>query len=158
MGLDWIAVVKRDFDDSDDDSDEDWLKTFMMILLDDDSDNSDDSDDSDDSDSDDSDEECPYNSVCMFRGKGVSWDPNINRVLSDNDDCYGEEGTLEDFDGPVMTDTQRTNVIEAIKEVLKKPKSQIELEDEDDTYEEWEEFMNEALCFLESFELIYCWF
>jgi hypothetical protein len=92
-----------------------------------------------------------FHSCRSFRGKGVSHDPNIEDEI-DTNDCYGTEGSLEYFPGHVMTSDQRARVISAIKAVLSDPDSEY------DDIDEWAEFMEDALEFLESSELIYCWF
>tara|TARA_R110000824_G_scaffold293639_1_gene481932 strand:+ start:33 stop:368 length:336 start_codon:yes stop_codon:yes gene_type:complete len=90
-----------------------------------------------------------------FRGKGVAYDDNVCEELKYNgNECYGQG------DDAMMTESQRQSIIKVIKELLSRSEDEIVLDkdDEDDTYEEWEIFMQDALEFLTTYKYIYCWF
>ena len=82
-------------------------------------------------------------------------DPNIEKVGELANAFYGEEDEKGCY---FMTPEQQKQVIACIEAVLVKPKSEIKLWDDGETYEEWREFMEEGLAFLLEFERIHCWF
>tara|TARA_R110000796_G_scaffold179185_1_gene295780 strand:- start:801 stop:1133 length:333 start_codon:yes stop_codon:yes gene_type:complete len=90
-----------------------------------------------------------------FRGKGIAYDDNVCEELEyDGNECYGEG------DDHMMTESQRQSIIKVLKELLSRSEDEIVLDedDEDDTYEEWQTFTQDALEFLTTYKYIYCWF
>jgi hypothetical protein len=92
-----------------------------------------------------------------YRGKGVSYDENICKYLVNVDDCYGTSADRKDICGHIrMKTNQKWNIVRAIDTAFKLPEDEIVLEDE--TYEEWREWMEGAREFLASNEFIFCWY
>ena len=99
-------------------------------------------------------DDAKYNQTGYFRGKIISYDPNIEALADfDCNDAYGEE--VED--GWFMSDCQRKSVICAIKCVLDKPSNEIDWDGFDD-YDDWKSTFQFAHDFLENNEHIHCWF
>jgi len=110
--------------------------------------------------------------IGSYRGKGVAYDKNIEEQHGEvRNDCYGDPEnvkTIKDDDGDditrdnIMTEEQRDNITAALEELLEADKDTIKHE-ENDSYEEWREWMQGALDFLEGVDYdegqyIWCWF
>ena len=113
-----------------------------------------------------------WDGVGVFRGKGVAYDVNIEEAKplmvipcvnweKDADEiCYGDrDHKHKDInDLPYMPRNEKWCLIKLIWELLEKPENEIALECDDDTYEEWREFMEEASFFLMTNERVFCWY
>ena len=93
------------------------------------------------------------NQIGYFRGKGVSYDTNVEDEMDCNM-CYGEGNDH------MMTENQRQAIIKCLKELLhryEQDEDEIFIED-GETADEWITFMQDALEFLETYEYIHCSF
>lgn len=109
-----------------------------------------------------------------FRGKGVTYDKNIEglsvevmtNIYNDLDNlCYGiENHDHKDISGlPYMPRNWKWLLITEIKKLIEKDEKDIILEWDDEErrqedYEDWLDFMQRAVEFLEDAERVFCWY
>ena len=113
-----------------------------------------------------------------YRGKGVAYDKNIEELSNTGDfdnvenECYGDPKNvrkIKEDDGEelerdyIMTEEQKQLIESAIEFLLKEPEETIEWVESWDSYQEWRDWMQGALDFLQDVdydegEYIWCWF
>jgi len=101
-----------------------------------------------------------------FRGKGVSYDANIGRLDEEIANiCYGiQEHDHKDISElPYMPRNCKWLLIAEINKLIAKDEKDIILEWDDEErrqedYEDWLDFMQRAVEFLEDNERVFCWY
>jgi hypothetical protein len=97
----------------------------------------------------------------MFRGKGVAYDKNIENLGNDLDNmCYGhQEHNHKDINElPYIPRNEKWKIITAIRQLCEKEESEIIVQWDDETYEDWLDFMQRAEQFLVDNEFVFCWY
>jgi len=96
----------------------------------------------------------------IYRGKGVAYDVNIEKHFPDiGEMCYGSIASpLKDLCSCDCIPTeQKQQIIDAIRSCMEMPEGEIDFSDSNESREEWNEWMEGAISFLEENEYVFCW-
>jgi len=96
----------------------------------------------------------------MYRGKGVAWDVNIEKHFPEIANmCYGSIKSLlpEMCSCDCIPPEEKKQIIDAIRSCIELPEGEIDFSDSNESREEWNEWMEGAISFLEENEYVFCW-
>jgi len=97
----------------------------------------------------------------MYRGKGVAQDVNFSKQFSKLiDKCYGSQKSPhpEICGCDYIPEEEKQEIIDAIRTLIELPEEEIEFDDSNDTHQEWKDWMEGAISFLEENEYVFCWY